>query len=179
MQESEIGLFINNGFLLIYCTIKMISEQSQTAGTTLMPSLLRRSIPMLARMVWSWMWRNVRYLLHPDMLVHWMSSGQRKTKSPSKVPSKHLAPGWPETVWLCVDQNTCIWKVRRVFFAFESIGLFSVNPPTSRDLCETYVLPVLLYSCEHWVINHQLIEKLELVFSAWYLFRLLRLLKGS
>ena len=64
---------------------------------------------------------------------------------------------------------------------FESIGLFSVNPPTSRDLCETYVLPVLLYSSEHWeasyphtergnepgdkakhwVINHQLIEKLE------------------
>ena len=123
-----------------------------------MPSLLRRSIPMLARIVWSWMWRNVRYLLHPNMPVHWMSSGQRKTKS---VPSKHLAPGWPETEWLCMDQNTCIRKVRLVFFAFESIGLFSVNPPTSRDLCETYVLPVLLYSCEHWVINHQLIEKLE------------------
>ena len=104
------------GFLLIYCTLQMISEQSQTAGTTLMPSLLRRSIPMLAWMVWSWMWRNVRYLPHPDMPVHWMSSGQRKTKSLSKVPSKYLAPGWPETVWLCVDQNSCIWKVRRFCF---------------------------------------------------------------
>jgi len=162
MQESEVRLFINQ---LIYCTLQMISEQSQTAGTTLMPSLLWRSIPMLARMVWSWMWRNMRYLLHPDVPVHWMRSGQRKIKSLSKVPSKYLAPGWPETVWLCVDRNTCIRKVRRVSLLLRALVFLSVNSPTSRDLCETCALPVLLYSCEHWVINHQLIEKLELVFS--------------
>lgn len=32
----------------------------------------------------------------------------REKQNLSKAPSKYLAPGWPETVWLCVDQNTCI-----------------------------------------------------------------------
>ena len=60
-----------------------------------------------------------------------------------------------------VDDN--IQKARRASFALGSTDLFRgrLNPLASRNLCETYVFPVLLYSCENWILNHQLIEKLE------------------
>ena len=48
-------------------------------------------------------------------------------------------------------------------FALGSTDLFRgrLNPLASRNLCETYVFLVLLYSGENWILNHQLIEKPE------------------
>ena len=76
---------------------------------------------------------------------------------------------------IAVDDN--IQKARRAFFALGSTGLF-LNPLTVRDLCETCVFPVLLFGCENWILNNQLVEKLE-SFQSQLGKRILRLSKTT
>ena len=61
---------------------------------------------------------------------------------------------------MAVDEN--IQKARRAFFALGSTGLFQSRLNLWHQwTCVKRVFPVLLYSCENWILNHQLIEKLE------------------
>ena len=53
-----------------------------------------------------------------------------------------------------------------------------LNPLTARDLCETCVFPVLLFGCENWILNNQLVEKLE-SFQSQLGKRILRLSKTT
>ncbi len=52
-------------------------------------------------------------------------------------------------------------KARRAFLI--SIGGFhgKLNPRTGHSLYETFVLPILLYGCESWILSHPLISVLE------------------
>ena len=60
-----------------------------------------------------------------------------------------------------VEDN--IAKARRAFFATGSIGTFhgKLNPLSSRSIFEIFVIPVLLYGCEMWILTPTLVAKLE------------------
>ena len=65
-----------------------------------------------------------------------------------------------------VEEN--ISKTRKAFFNCGCLGVFqgNLNPLTSRSIYLTCVIPVLLYGCENWILNDQLILDLE-CFQAW------------
>ena len=46
-------------------------------------------------------------------------------------------------------------QARRAFFALASIGGFHgrLNPLTGRSLFETFVVPIMLYACETWILS--------------------------
>ena len=56
-----------------------------------------------------------------------------------------------------------IKKARRSFFHYGASGVFQgdLSPLSSRTVVESCVMPVLLYSCENWVLTEQLISRLE------------------
>ena len=60
-----------------------------------------------------------------------------------------------------VEENNC--KVQRSFFHYGAIGAFQgdLNPLSSRSIIEMCVLPVLLYSCENCLLNHDNLHQLE------------------
>ena len=74
---------------------------------------------------------------------------------------------------IAVDDN--IQKARS---ALGSTGQRRLIPLTARDLCETCVFPVLLFGCENWILNNQLVEKLE-SFQSQLGKRILRLSKTT
>ena len=75
-----------------------------------------------------------------------------------------------------VEEN--ISKARKAFFNCGCLGDFqgNLNPLTSRSIYLTCVIPVLLYGCENWILNDQLILDLE-CFQAWAGKRILGLTK--
>ena len=60
-----------------------------------------------------------------------------------------------------VEEN--ISKARRAFFALGSIGSFlgKLNPLSARSVYEIFVITVLLYGCETWILTSPLLNKLE------------------
>ena len=54
-------------------------------------------------------------------------------------------------------------KSRRAFFALGSIGAYqgALNPLSGRSLFSTFVLPILLYSSENWILSDSQISTLE------------------
>ena len=54
-------------------------------------------------------------------------------------------------------------KASRSFFHYGTIGIFQsdLSPLSSHAVVESCVMPVLLYSCENWVLTEQLISCLE------------------
>ena len=60
-----------------------------------------------------------------------------------------------------IEEN--IAKARRAFFAIGALGAFQgkCNPLTGRSIFETFVIPVLLYRCEAWILTQSLTAKLE------------------
>ena len=72
-------------------------------------------------------------------------------------------------VWIQQDMSSCksiednIAKARRAFFATGLLGSFpgKCNPLTGRSIFEIFVIPVLLYGCESWVLTPPLMGKLE------------------
>ena len=71
--------------------------------------------------------------------------------------------------WWCWDLSAtkavdeAIKKARRAFFAFGAIGAFQgqLNPISGRSIYETCVIPVLLFSCENWVLTDSMLHQLE------------------
>ena len=65
-----------------------------------------------------------------------------------------------------VEEN--ISKARKAFINCDSLGVFQgyLNLLTSRSIYLTCVIPVLLYGCENWILNDQLILYLEW-FQGW------------
>ena len=59
----------------------------------------------------------------------------------------------------CAD----VRKARRAFFAIGSLGSFhgKLNPLSARSIFEIFVIPVLLYGCETWILTPTLMTKLE------------------
>ena len=60
-----------------------------------------------------------------------------------------------------IEEN--ISKARRAFFALGSIGAYqgALNPLSGHSLFSTFVLPILLYGCENWVLTESLLSTLE------------------
>ena len=60
-----------------------------------------------------------------------------------------------------VEEN--IWKARRAFFHYGSIGVFQgdISPLSSRSVLECCVMPILMYGSENWILTERLIDKLE------------------
>ena len=56
-----------------------------------------------------------------------------------------------------------VHQARRAFFALGSIGAFHgrLNPLTGRSLFETFVVPILLYGCETWILSESHLRTLE------------------
>ena len=56
-----------------------------------------------------------------------------------------------------------VHQARRAFFALWSIGAFhgKLNPLTGQSLFKTFVVPILLYGCETWILSEQHIRILE------------------
>ncbi len=60
-----------------------------------------------------------------------------------------------------VDEN--ILKARRAYFALGSIDAFqgSLNSLSGHSIFSIFILPVLLYRCETWILTEPLLKKLE------------------
>ena len=60
-----------------------------------------------------------------------------------------------------VEEN--VSKARRAFFGLGSIGSFQgvLNPLTGLSVFEVFVIPILLYGCETWILTPALLLKLE------------------
>ena len=153
------------GCLPVFVHMQMTLEQSQTAGATSLPSF-RWSIACQLQ----WSEEKCELLATPrnaSSLNKFLEQEQRK--SLSKAPWRYLAPGWPE-IW------SVMWLWMRTFKKQESIlcMLLWAQPffkagstlwhQGTRVKC---VFPVLLYSCENWIFNHQLIENCSLFKHNW------------
>ena len=59
--------------------------------------------------------------------------------------------------------DVAIRKARRSFFSYGSLEAFQgkLNPLTGRAIYETCVIPILLYSCENWILSDTNITSLE------------------
>ena len=59
--------------------------------------------------------------------------------------------------------NTNILKARKAFFGLGSTGVYhgKLNPLSSSSIFESFVLPVLLYGCETWLLDATCIQALD------------------
>ena len=72
-------------------------------------------------------------------------------------------------IWLQHDLSSCrsieenIAKARKAFFATGALGSFQgkSNPLTGRSIFEVFVILILLYGCETWILTPALATKLE------------------
>ena len=76
-----------------------------------------------------------------------------------------------------IQENIC--KARTAYFALGSIGAYQglLNPLSGRSLFTTFVLPILLYGSDNWILTEQLLMTLE-KFQAEIGRRILRLSKS-
>ena len=76
-----------------------------------------------------------------------------------------------------IQENIC--KACRAYFALGSIGAYQglLNPLSGRSLFTTFVLPILLYGSDNWILTEQLLMTLE-KFQAEIGRRILRLSKS-
>ena len=76
-----------------------------------------------------------------------------------------------------IQENIC--KARRTYFALGSIGAYQglLNLLSGRSLFTTFVLPILLYGSDNWILTEQLLMTLE-KFQAEIGRRILRLSKS-
>ena len=76
-----------------------------------------------------------------------------------------------------IQENIC--KAHRAYFALGSIGAYQglLNPLSGRSLFTTFVLPILLYGSDNWILTEQLLMTLE-KFQAEIGRRILRLSKS-
>ena len=74
--------------------------------------------------------------------------------------------------------NTNILKARKAFFGLGSTGVYhgKLNPLSSSSIFESFVLPVLLYGCETWMLDATCIQALE-KFQSEIVRRILKLSK--
>ena len=75
---------------------------------------------------------------------------------------KCLGVWWDNSTSSHVCIKEWIQKARATFFSNGQLGAFhGLNLLSSRSIVESYILPVLLYGFENWVLNRSLIEALE------------------
>ena len=57
-----------------------------------------------------------------------------------------------------VEEN--IRKARKSFFHYGNLGAFQgdLSPLSTRSIIETYVMPVLLFGCENWILSKTNLE---------------------
>ena len=81
----------------------------------------------------------------------------------SQPQVKCLGVWWHHNLSPCISVEENICKARRAFFATGSMGSFQgkLNPLSGRSILECFVIPVLLYGCETWILTSSLITKLE------------------
>ena len=84
----------------------------------------------------------------------------------NRIETKHSVKclgywwSWDMSAKVAVEEG--IEKARRAFFMHSSKvfgGL--LNPLSGKAIFEIYVLPVLVYSSENWILNTSLLSKLE------------------
>ena len=74
-----------------------------------------------------------------------------------------LGTWWKHDLSPCRSIQENISKARRAFFALGSVGAFhgKLNPLTGRSLYESFVISILLYGCETWILSRPLVTELE------------------
>ena len=77
--------------------------------------------------------------------------------------AKCLGVWWQHDLSPCRSVEENISKARRAFFGLGSIGSFHgvLNPLTGLSAFEVFLIPVLLYGCETWILTPALLSKLE------------------
>ena len=81
----------------------------------------------------------------------------------SQLQIKCLGVWWQHDLSPSKSVEENISKARRAFFATGSLGSFhgKLNPLSGRSIFEIFVVPVLLYGCETWILTPTLMTKLE------------------
>ena len=86
----------------------------------------------------------------PDPILHVIAGQEIKVQGNAKCLG----------TWWRYDLSP---TTKRAFFALRSIGTFQgkLNPLTGRSLYETFVVPILLYGCETWILSESYLAALE------------------
>ena len=81
----------------------------------------------------------------------------------SQLQIKCLGVWWQHDLSPSKSVEENISKARWAFFATGSLGSFhgKLNPLSGRSIFEIFVVPVLLYGCETWILTPTLMTKLE------------------
>ena len=81
----------------------------------------------------------------------------------TQTDAKCLGVWWRYDLSPVKSVEECVHKARRAFFALGSIGAFHgrLNPLSGRSLFETFVVPIMLYGCETWILSEPHLHTLE------------------
>ena len=76
---------------------------------------------------------------------------------------KCLGYWWKSDLLATKSVEEDILKARRAFFHYGSIGMFQgdISSLSSRSVIECFVMPILMYGSENWILTEALIDKLE------------------
>ena len=85
------------------------------------------------------------------------------TTTDTQSHAKCLGVWWQHDLSPCRSVEENVAKARRAFFGLGSIGSFQgvLNPLTGLSVFEVFVIPILLYGCETWILTPALLSKLE------------------
>ena len=77
--------------------------------------------------------------------------------------AKYLGVWWQSNLSASLSVNENIKKARKAFFVMGSLGAFQgeLNPLSTSSIFETFILPVLLYGCETWLLDSSCLSALE------------------
>ena len=80
-----------------------------------------------------------------------------------KTDAKCLRVWWRYDLSPVKSIEECVHKARRTFFALGSIGVFhgQLTPLTGCSLFETFVVPIMLYGYETWILSEPHLQILE------------------
>ena len=80
-----------------------------------------------------------------------------------KTSASCLGVKWCSDLSARDSVNTNILKARKAFFGLGSTGVYhgKLNPLSSSSIFESFVLPVLLYGCETWMLDATCIQALD------------------
>ena len=95
----------------------------------------------------------------PDPISHVIASQEIQVQANAKC----LGTWWRYDLSPTTFIEECVHKANRAFFALGSIGAFQrkLNLLTGRNLYETFVVPILLYGCETWILSESHLATLE------------------
>ena len=79
------------------------------------------------------------------------------------LAAKYLGVWWEYNLSASRAVHENVSKARKAVFALGNIGAFhgSLNPLSGRSIFETCIVPILLYSCETWLLDSSTMKVLE------------------